>query len=276
MRVHRSVGPPQPVQHHIASIVQLQRKPVPAGLSLFEEAGTEFVIHPARAVHLHLTATDSDRSGGRHARQRVIEGGIAGILAFLAESVGSVERGWLALLQRQRETHVARPVSRFEVVSAILDPRRPTAIPDRAGVRPSARPADALPAERLGGVERPSSHVGDGEVRHVEIADRPHRRVYGLPIDSNPEERELVPEAAAVDRVKIAGVVPPFQTVVGMADMIGRQDQKTPRRRMEPSGIRCRAKQRRDCQSEDGDGTRAARHSSSRSTGSTAAATRAG
>ena len=109
--------------------------------------------------------------------------------------------------------------------SLIPDPVscRPIVVPHVVAIGPRAgEPRTA--ARQLLGVSIPLAlGVADRQVRHVEIADRPLRRIGRRVIDADAEERDLVAEAPAVGGLDVAGVVPPLDLVVGMARVIARE-----------------------------------------------------
>src|SRR5688572_27472205 len=99
--IARAVSAPQLIQHQLAAVRQLNRKPIPAALFRLEEAGAELVIHPAFALDFESLAVDADRPAGRHARERVVMRGVAGLRAFLTDAIDAVDRRGFARFEDQ-------------------------------------------------------------------------------------------------------------------------------------------------------------------------------
>ena len=155
--------------------------------------------------------------------------GVPGLVALAAVAAVPVEDGGRDRLEAEVDGQAAVVAGGDEPVGALLERQRPSVVPDvqRLGVRP--RPAHAGPVQPLGHVVLPPRHVGDGEVRHVEIAHGPARRVDGPPVHARPEERHLVAEAAPARRLQVAGVVPPLDAVVGMGGVVARKNERVAR-----------------------------------------------
>src|SRR5439155_17868445 len=79
-------------------------------------------------------------------------------------------------------------------------------------------------ARPLDGVEAARGHVGDGEVRGVELGRPPRRRPWDRARrEPYPEDGELEAEMAPIDRVHVSRVVPPLRAVPGVRPVVGRE-----------------------------------------------------
>ena len=230
--IARAVAPAHDVDHQVGPVVELDGEPVPARLRLLEEAGPELVIHPAQPLDVESLASDHEPAGGSQPGERVVVGRVAELGPLLTETVHAVQHRRRGRLQAQVDGDTAVVTCRHELVNplvALVDGRRPSVVPDVEGLGARPRPADAPPIQTLGDVVRAALDVGYREVRHVQVAHRPARRVDRLPVDAEAKERELVAEPAAGRRAQVAGVVPPFDAVVRMRRMVARKDQRIAR-----------------------------------------------
>src|SRR5688572_23292982 len=179
--------------------------------------------------------------------------GVPGLRAFLTDAVEAVDRRRLARVEhevdgcprargaqqvpfatasirlRGRQAATARPrrssflERRRAGVFSGVEHRRPVVIPHV--VARGVGTGETRPAARqlLGISVALTLLVAHREMGHVQIADRPPRRVGGRVIDADAEERDLVTETAAFARLDIAGVVPPLDLVIGMARVVTRE-----------------------------------------------------
>src|SRR5712692_3744645 len=76
-----AILPAQPVEHEVATIVELQGDPVPARELGAQRARAPFAVHPGQAGHLEALPARGDDAAGGHARQRVVIGRIAALRA---------------------------------------------------------------------------------------------------------------------------------------------------------------------------------------------------
>src|SRR5688572_22422406 len=234
--IARAVSAPQLIQHQLAAVRQLNRKPVPAALFRLEEAGAELVIHPAFALDFESFAVDADRPAGRHARERVVMRGVAGLRAFLADAIDAVDRRGFARFEDQVDSSL-RTGSAQEVafapaatgIFAGIEHRGPVVIPDVVLIRFRSGEPGPASGEFLAEAITPAGGVADGEMSHVQIANGPARRIGRRVVDADTEEGDLVAEPAAVCRLHVAGVVPPLDLVVRMTGMIPWKNERVPR-----------------------------------------------
>ena len=139
----------------------------------------------------------------------------------------------------QTEVDADAPVvaRRHQAVRAALERCRPPVVPDVQRLRVRPGPSHAGPVQPFRHVVLPARNVGDGEMRHVEIADRPARRVDRAAIDACPKERHLVPEAAPPGHLQVPRVVPPLDAMVGVGCVIAREDEHVTRVGAQPGVI---------------------------------------
>src|SRR5688500_17093580 len=101
-----------------------------------------------------------------------------------------------------------------------FETRRPVLVP--GVIRVALGPGQARPSagQLLRIAIAPALWIAHGEVRHVEIADRPLRRILRRVIDADAEEGDLVSKPAALGGCHVAGVVPPFDLEIRVAGVI--------------------------------------------------------
>jgi len=69
VRINAAVFAPQPEQHQLRPVVELQAEPIPAGLVRLQLMREKLVIHPTQAVNPVRLAIDRDRALGNETRQ---------------------------------------------------------------------------------------------------------------------------------------------------------------------------------------------------------------
>ena len=188
--------------HQVGAIVQLHREPVPALLMRFQDRRAELVVHPAETRHRHrlaANATNDERAPRRHAGQRVVVRGVAGLIALPAQSRVAVQHRRTAFVQRQLEAEVAvagaedvrsTPQSRVAGPCLSSEARSPRAEPATGRstrgttIGGGPGPSDPRAIQLLARDVAAAIDVGDGEVRHEQVAHRPPRRIGGRRVDA--------------------------------------------------------------------------------------------
>ena len=169
-------------------------------------------------VDVDPLAVEPHPARGRHPGHRIVLRGVAGRRPLPAEAVLPVEDRPLPRLEA--EVDPERPVDHLEPVQAAVEGRPPVAVPDVEGPRSCARPSEPAPVEPLPEQMPAALEIGHRQMGHVEIADRPPRRVLGGRVDADAEEGDLIAEPAASVRGEVAGVVPPLDAVLRVAAVI--------------------------------------------------------
>ena len=123
-------------------VVELQAEPVPAELVRCQDAGEEFLVHPAFAADLPRLAVEAQLAAGAEPGEAVVQAGAGAGLRFAAVAVGALEDEWLNRPRGQRKGHRLRVVAHVEIEAAAV-PRQAPLI-GRAGRR--SAPGD----QRLG------------------------------------------------------------------------------------------------------------------------------
>src|SRR3954465_12367543 len=114
-------------------------------------------------------------------------------------------------------------------------------------------------------------------MRHEQVADGPPGRIRWGGIHADPEKRQLIPEAATSRGRLVARVVPPLDSVFGMARVIARQvQQATGLGATPPIGLLGPSRHGEGRGEERQNHSSRPPHAASCSAGGTAAATRAG
>ena len=181
------------------------------------------MVHPTDPFDLEPFFPYLKSSFRRQPRQRVVVGSVSRGLAFLTDPLLALDDHRLGRLQAQVDLHPLVGRTKEVARPALVEPCLPALVPDPVPLDLGARPANPCPIELLGVLKSLSFQVCYGKVGRVEIAYCPAGRVDGCGLNPNPEEGQLVPKPTAIASGKIAGVVPPFDLVVGVSAVIPRE-----------------------------------------------------
>ena len=96
----------------------------------------------------------------------------------------------------------------------------PVAVPHIERALSGTGPARAAAVEPLRRHVLRGRDVGHREMRHVKVTNRPSGGVRRRRVDADSKEGHLIPKAAAVRRLQVAGVVPPLDPILGVAAMV--------------------------------------------------------
>ena len=162
----------QLVEHQLATIVELQREPVPAPRAGVERAGAELVVHPARAG-------DGHRASRRHAA--CPSSACASASSSATRCPGPSPCGCSHARPAARPpcpdpaSGRARtaPASATIAVTALgVERHAPVLVPDLVAIDAGARPVHAGAIQAIGELMADAVDVGQRDVRHVEVAHR--------------------------------------------------------------------------------------------------------
>ena len=242
--VRLSIRTPELEDHQIGPVIELDREPVPPDLAGLEEGRAELVVHPTVAGDVDPLAVQLHPAARRHAGQRVVVRGVARRRPLPAEAVRPVARRTGSRFQV--EVDAERFVARVQTVPSAVERRPPIAVPDVQRPAAGAGPAEAAAIEPFGEQMPPAGQVRQRQVRHVQVADGPPRRVLGRRVHADAKERHLIAERPSAGRFEIAGVVPPFDAVRRVAAVVLRKPPGVAGLRLDPA-VRVRGRRAAGC-----------------------------
>src|SRR5262245_27375489 len=147
--------------------------------------------------------------------RRIARGG-----TLLADAILALNDGRFARNQVQPNRISAARARRRQRPSLAMHLRTPRPVPDASRGRIDTCQADSGAGDFLVVEKLPGVDIAEGEVREVKIVDAPAGGIRVRIVHSFAEESQLIAEAVAVRRRKIAGEVPPLRAVARMREMV--------------------------------------------------------
>ena len=98
---------PQNIYRNVATVIKLQREPIPAADAFVQRTCAPFAIHPRIASDRHGFAARCHRTARGHPCERIIIRSVARRQPFLAQTAITLQRRDFARFEREINRHIA-------------------------------------------------------------------------------------------------------------------------------------------------------------------------